>query len=159
MNHKHLASCDHEFGCRQLTLVMSMNAVLFLGAPWGGEEDLFTWGPSSCSRHHQETENTKGYAQITCPLLRTYRLHETKRIERLKALLQFYLHKYMFAHCSLQASPFKQEEVFLTWFSVAAELGLGILLPAVTMGFFPLGKGMAGSLMPSKQTVIVGFAL
>lgn len=28
--------------------MISIKAVLFLGAPWGGEEDLFTCDPSSC---------------------------------------------------------------------------------------------------------------
>lgn len=32
-----------------LTLVMSMKAVLFLGAPWGGDEDLLACDASSCS--------------------------------------------------------------------------------------------------------------
>lgn len=31
-----------------------MKAVLFLGAPWGEEEDLFTWDPSSCSAQHSQ---------------------------------------------------------------------------------------------------------
>lgn len=39
---------------RGLTLVMSMKAVLFLGAALGGEEDLFTWGAFSCNNTARE---------------------------------------------------------------------------------------------------------
>lgn len=49
-----------------LTLVMSMKAVLFFGAPWGGEEDLLACGPSSCSTQNREKWVHEPVTQITC---------------------------------------------------------------------------------------------
>lgn len=50
---------------------------------------------------------------------------------------------------------------FFTWFSVAVAFSLGSLLPVVTVGFFPLGKGMVKGFIASKHTLqrLLGYAL
>lgn len=41
----------------------------------------------------------------------------------------------------------------VTWFSVVAAVSLGILVPVVVVGFFPLGTGMADSfILPKNKT-------
>lgn len=40
----------------------------------------------------------------------------------------------------------------VTWFSVVVAVSLGILLPVVVVGFFPLGTGMADSfILPQNE--------
>lgn len=53
----------------------------------------------------------------------------------------------------LQPLPLQEMHNSVTWFSVVAAVSLGILVPVVVVGFFPLGTGMADSfILPKNKT-------
>lgn len=115
-----------------LTLVMSMKAVLFLGAPLGGEEDLFTCGPSSCRTQSREN-------WWHCAL--------TLQLGNLS-----FCNGWIVCNLSVDSILLLKHAFLFTLFSEVLAVSLGILLTAVTLGFFPLDTGMAGFFLPPNNT-------
>lgn len=131
----------------RLTFVMSIKAVLFLGAPWGGDEALFTWGPSICNTNTWDCKHT-----INHPV----HAHEIYCLA-FQAVLNIALQASCRNICCnagfvYSLSPagkgviYAKKEAQFTWFSLVVAFSLGILLPAVTAGFFPLTTGIAAPL-------------
>lgn len=133
-----------------LTLVISMKAVLFLGAPRGGEEDLLTCVASSCM-HKQKTHHI--YKVLHSAWAKEASLRcIAKQASSSSPSFPCSLQVQHYLLCLHQSEPPEDTwmHVHFTWFSDAVAFSLGILLPAAAVGFLPLGKGMAHSLTVSS---------